>query len=450
MNGKTTGQKNTGKDGMTMAQIMSIVNICLGVVFTLCYFYQFVYIFIAYLGKKRKLPDAPPKKLAILIAARNESEVIHNLINSLNAQDYPKEFYKIFLVADNCTDNTAEIARAHGAVVYERFNNVEKGKGYALDYLIKCIERDYGDDACDAYVVFDADNTAEPNYLTEMNKTHAAGYDVVSSYRNASNYGDGWRAAGQGMYFLRDARILNMARMRIDSNTFIAGTGFLFSRELCKKYGGWPFHTLTEDGEFTMHNAVNGAKTGYSNDAIFYDEQATDRKTSWNQKLRWCKGGLQIYSKYGAQLFRGLFSRKFLGCLDMMMCLAPAYFLSLLAVALNVIGYAVMLITDPALWTEIFWQGGSMIGGAYSMLLIFSLVITISDWKRIRGSAAKKILYIFTFPLFIFTFIPAAFVAIFKKVEWKQVQHKGTPTAVASDTESGADSEKREDELVTK
>lgn len=424
-----------------MAEIMGIVNICLGAVFTVCYFYQFIYLFIAYLGKKKVLPDAPPKKIAILIAARNESRVIHNLIDSLNAQDYPKDFYKIFLVADNCTDNTAEIARAHGAHVYERQNQVEKGKGYALNYLIKCIERDFGDDFCDAYVVFDADNTAEPNYLTEMNKVFSQGYEVVSSYRNPSNYCAGWRAAGQGMYFLRDARVLNMARMRIRSNTFIAGTGFLFSREICKKYGGWPFHTLTEDGEFTMHNAVNGAKTGYCNDAVFYDEQATDIKTSWNQQLRWCKGGLQIYSKYGAKLFRGLFSKKFIGCLDMMMCLGCAYLLSMLAVVLNVIGYTAMLIMNPASIIDVLIQLGMMVGGAYFMLLIFSIAITISDWKRIRGPGFKKIFYVFTFPLFIFSFIPAAFVAIFKKVEWKQIQHKGAL--------ENADSNESE-ELITK
>lgn len=425
-----------------MAEIMGIVNICLGVAFVLCYFYQFMYIFVAYIGKKKTFPDAPPKKLAILIAARNESAVIQNLIESLNAQDYPKDSYKIFLVADNCTDNTAEIARAHGAIVYERQNQVEKGKGYALDYLIKCIERDFGDDCCDAYVVFDADNTAEPNYLTEMNKVFSAGYEVVSSYRNPSNYGDGWRAAGQGMYFLRDARILNMARMKLNANTFIAGTGFLFSRELCKKYGGWPFHTLTEDGEFTMHNAVNGAKTGYCHDAIFYDEQATGLTTSWNQKLRWCKGGLQIYAKYGAKLLGGLFSRKFLTCLDMLVCLGCAYFLSLLAVVLNVIGYAAVLIMSPSSIFDVLIQLGTMAGGAYAMLFIFSAVITISDWKRIRGSTFKKILYSFTFPLFIFTYIPAAFVAIFKKVEWKQVQHKGSPNSGANNNNS--------DEPVTK
>lgn len=404
---------------------LNIVNIILGALFLLCYSFQFITLFITYSKKPTPHHYAPPHKFAILIAARNESKVIHNLINSLNEQDYPKEYYDIFLVADNCTDNTAEIARGLGAIVYERFNDVEKGKGYAVDYLIKAIQRDYGD-VHEAFIVFDADNAALPDYLTRMNNTFSQGYEVVSSYRNASNYGASWRAAGQGMYFIRDARILNLARMRLGLNTFISGTGFLFSREICHRYGGWPFHCLTEDGEFTMHNAVHNAKCGYCNDAMFYDEQATKLKDSWNQQLRWCKGGLQIFKKYLSKLLRGIFSKRFLTCLDMATCLTPAYILSMTAVVVNVVSFVVLTIfgEDPIkLLLSMMW----MMVVAYFGMLTFSLAITISEWKKLRGSAPKKILYIFTFPLFIFTFIPAAFVAIFKKVEWKAISHEGAP-----------------------
>ncbi|MBO5207190.1 MAG: glycosyltransferase family 2 protein [Clostridia bacterium] len=408
-------------------QVLNIINICLSAVFLLCYFYQFIYLVIAYVGGIKKYPDAPPSKLAVIIAARNEEGVIANLIGSLMEQDYPREFFDVFVVADNCTDSTAAVAREAGAIVYERQNQLERGKGYAVDFLLKSIQRDRGEDAYDAFIVFDADNVAEKNYLTEMNKAFAAGYEVVSSYRNASNYGRGWRAAGQGMYFLRDARVLNLARVRIGGNTFIAGTGFLFSNEICKRYGGWPFHTLTEDGEFTLHNAVNDAKSGYCNSAMFYDEQAVDRKTSWNQKLRWCKGGLQIFRKYFTSLVKGLFSGKigkFLACFDMMMCLAPAYIISLTAVAINIVACTVLLILGTSPLTVLL-AVLPMLGGAYMSLFVFGLVVTISDWKKIRASSAKKILYIFTFPLFIFSFIPAAFVALFKKVEWKQIKHEG-------------------------
>ena len=132
---------------------LGIINLILGIIFTLCYFYQFVYLFLAYVQKKAKAPGAHPSRLAVVIAARNESGVIHKLLESLNRQDYPKDRYSVFIVADNCTDNTAEIGREYGALVYERFDLHKKGKGYALDYLIKCVECDYGNEFFDAYVV---------------------------------------------------------------------------------------------------------------------------------------------------------------------------------------------------------------------------------------------------------------------------------------------------------
>lgn len=403
--------------------LLNIINICLGIIFLLCYSYQLVYLLLAYIKKPERHPDAPPHRIAVIIAARNEAKVIHNLLDSLKAQDYPKEFYDVFLVADNCTDNTAEVARSHGAIVYERFNNVEKGKGYAIDYLIKVIKRDYGD-RYDAFIMFDADNVVLPDYITEMNKTFSVGYDVVTSYRNASNYGSNWRAAGQGMYFIRDSRIMNLARLRIGSNTFVAGTGFLFSNKIAEDNGGWPFHCLTEDGEFTMDNAVKGVKCGYCHHAMFYDEQATSIKDSWNQRLRWCKGGLQIFRKYLPGLIKGIFSRKILSCFDMTMCLTPAYVLSITGVVVNVIAFIILCIlgNDPI---HLLFSMGWMLAIAYVSLTLFSLAITISEWDKLRATRGKKILYIFTFPLFIFTFIPAAFVALFKKVEWKPIKHDG-------------------------
>ncbi len=406
--------------------LFDILNLIIGVVFLLCYGYQLIYLVIAYSKKPEIDPPAPAHRLAILIAARNESKVIHNLLNSLNDQDYPKDCYSVFLVADNCTDNTAEIARGLGAIVYERFNKTEVGKGYAIDYLIKSIDRDFGD-IYDAYIMFDADNTLEPNYLTEINKTFARGFEVISSYRNPSNYGESWRAAGMGMYFLRDARVLNLARMRLGTNTYITGTGFLFSRELCKRYGGWPFHCLTEDGEFTMHNAVHNAKCGYCNSAIFYDEQPVKLRDSWNQQTRWCKGGLQIFKIYLPSLARGIFTKRWLSFFDTMMTLTPAYVLSMATIAVNTLGFIVNILTSQnplTLIPEILM----LVGICYFGLLVFSIAITISEWKTIRASAPKKILYMLTFPFFLFTFIPAAFVALFKKVEWKQISHGGSTT----------------------
>ena len=405
-------------------QILGVVNLILGVIFTLCYFYQFVFLFIAYSREKDALFVPTIHNIAVLVAARNEEGVIEGILDSLALQDYPKENYRVFVVADNCTDNTAEISRTHGATVYERFNNELKGKGYALDYLIKCIEWDFGEEFFDAYIVFDADNVAAPNYITEMNKTFSLGYDVVTSYRNASNYGENWRSAGQGMFFLRESRVLNLARMRVGSNTYVTGTGFLFSNKICRANGGWPFHLLTEDGEFTMHNAVHGVKTGYSGDAMFYDEQATSMSVCWNQRLRWCKGGIQIWQKYRKDLLRGIFSKRAVSFFDMTMCLNAAYIMTMLSVIINVIADFIIIPLGVESPLRLIFTQTFVAGAVYLMLLVFSLMITVSEWKHIRATSFKKIFYAFTFPIYLFSFVPAAFVAMFKKVEWKQTAHR--------------------------
>ena len=402
---------------------LTIANLVLCALFFICYAYQMFFLFVSYIKKSKTFPDAPPHRLAILIAARNEERVIGNLLTSLREQNYPAEFFDVFVTADNCTDNTAGVARSYGAVVYERFNKEQIGKGYVLDLMLKNIWKERGEDAYDAFVVFDADNQVDPNFLSEINKTFSAGYEVVSSYRNTTNYGDGWRAAGVGMYFLRDARLLNNARMIFGTNTFIAGTGFLFSSKVALDQGGWPYHTLTEDFEFTVNNAFRGVKTGYCGTARFYDWQSTDFRQSWRQKLRWTKGGFQVMAKYGRKLFLGFFSRKLFSCLDMTVCIFAAFLVSLLAIIINLLCY-IAYITVGGNPLFVIAQACLMLSAAYSVLLFFSVPMTISEWKYLRGSTFKKILYCFTFPIYILTFIPVSFVALFSKnVEWKPINH---------------------------
>ena len=109
-------------------KIVSDINAFVYIVLTIFYCYQGIYVIIALLGKKKKknynTEAKTLHKYAFIIAARNENAVIGNLIDSIKNQNYPSELIDVIVVADNCTDNTAEISRQHGAIVYERFNNI--------------------------------------------------------------------------------------------------------------------------------------------------------------------------------------------------------------------------------------------------------------------------------------------------------------------------------------
>ena len=309
----------------TFAYIMNIVNLVLCGLFVLCYSYQFFYTILVLVKKKKKLPEGKPNRIAVLSCARNEEGVIAQLIDSLKKQDYDTSLYEIFVLADNCTDRTAEVAREAGATrVWERHNREQVGKGYALDYLLGKMDEEFGADAFDAYVVFDSDNLVASNYLTEINRVYSAGYEMVASYRNSKNYGDSWVAAGSGMWFIREARFLNTARVALGGSAWLAGTGFLFSRKIKEEQGGWPFHTLTEDIEFMIDNALRGYRVGYAEDAEFFDEQSSGFMEAFWQRLRWARGGLQVFAKYWKQLFKRCAKGDF-SCMDYTVSIAPAY-----------------------------------------------------------------------------------------------------------------------------
>ena len=130
----------------------------------------------------RKFPAAKKNhKYAVLVAARNEENVIGNLIDSIRNQNYPKELVDVFVVADNCEDHTAFLARKAGAVCYERSDQGHRTKGYALQFLVEKIREDYGIESYDGYFIFDADNLLEKDYISRMNDAFDSGEKIITS-----------------------------------------------------------------------------------------------------------------------------------------------------------------------------------------------------------------------------------------------------------------------------
>ena len=400
---------------------------------TVLYFYQFIYIVIALIGdKKKKLDTYEAKKLhkfAFIIAARNEQAVIGNLINSIKQQNYPAELIDVIVVADNCTDDTAQIAREHGAICYERFNNMLVGKGYALDYCFNKIVEQFGDyTAYDGYFIFDADNVIDKNYVKEMNKVFDRGYNVITSYRNSKNYDTNWITSGYSLWFIREAKYLNNPRMMLKTSCAVSGTGFLVNSSIIKKNNGWKFNLLTEDIQFSVVNILEGEKIGYCESAMFYDEQPTTFKQSWNQRMRWSKGFYQVMFRYGRELIAMMFKKRemFVSCYDMFMTLAPATLLSIGCILLNLIFLAYGA-TDVHMLRRILpgTLGSIAFAGVNFYLLMFSIgfITLVTEWNKILAPANKKIKSLFTFPLFMITYVPISLVALVKKVEWKPIAH---------------------------
>ncbi len=424
-----------------LVQVLQTICLVLGGILGLAYAYQVIYLFVPILfGGKKLAPAKVNRRYAILIAARNEETVIASLLQSIQDQDYPKELYTTYVVADNCTDGTAKLAARQGARVYSRFNDKQIGKGYALQYLLEQIAREEGGwERYDAFLVFDADNVLSPNYLAEINKVPEAGYEVFTGYRNSKNFGNSWISMGHSIWYLHDSCHLSQSRMRVGVTCAVTGTGFGFTRQLLERMGGWDFHTLTEDIEFSVWCASQGIRIGYSHNAILYDEQPNTMKVSWKQRTRWAQGGLQIsftrLKDFGQGLLRG--GRTTWGTFE--------------ALTLSLWGYgtagasAVLSPITAALAGGIWGLGAAVVAalvGAYVSMAFMAALTVLTEWKRIKAPRGKKILSIFLFPIYMATFAPIAVLAVFRKFEWVPVEHKE-----AIDMES-VKKDEEEDEII--
>ncbi len=407
-----------------MDKIIIAVNTILGVAMFILYLYQFYYIFVA-ITRKPKIyePTDKSKRYAFLIAARNEAAVISNLLNSIKNQDYPSKNIDIYVVADNCTDNTAEIARGCGVTVLERNDTVSVGKGYALNFLLKNISASKGILYYDAYFVFDADNILEKNYVTEMDKAFSSGNRVVTSYRNSKNYGQSWVSSGYALWFLREARYLNNSRSLLGVSGAVSGTGFMVSSAVFEKNKGWKHHLLTEDIEFSVDMIIRGEVIGYCHSAMFYDEQPVTFRQSFRQRLRWAKGFLQVYRNYGLKLFLGIFKRNAFSCFDMSMSIMPAFFFTVGSILINWGSALYSLIRFGSVSRVILYYCFHFLIVSYALMFIIGLLTIVSERHRIYCNMEKAATHLFLFPVFMMSYIPISITALFAKVGWKQITH---------------------------
>ncbi len=258
---------------------------------------------------KKKYPAAEEKlKYAVIIGARNEEAVIGGLLDSINAADYPKDKLQVFVVAHNCTDATAEVARGKGATVYEYDNPNERTVGYAYRYLVDRISDDYGVENYDGFFIINADNRVTENYFTKMNDAFVANgrKHVITSYRNSHNFPDNYMSFLYGIYFITACRFEARGRTVCGCSPRVSGTGYVFGPEFLKD--GWKYVTLTEDWEFSADSIACGKKIYYCDDAEFFDEQPTTVGVMMRQRLRWARGHMVVFFTRFKELMKLVYS----------------------------------------------------------------------------------------------------------------------------------------------
>lgn len=354
-------------------------------------------------------------RFAVVSCARNEEAVIGQLLDSLQNQRYPRDCFDLFVIADNCTDDTAAVARAHGATVLERQDKARIGKGYALRWALeRIIGR--GGDRYDAVVLFDADNLADPDFLLHTNEALCSGADVTQGYRAGKNPDASWVSGCYTLYWLGLMRFFYCARRNWGLSAQVGGTGFAF--KISAIHGeGWNTSTITEDGEFSVQQILAGHRIVPVREAVFYDEQPVTFTMSLRQRHRWVIGGMQITRQYLGAALRS-FRRGNWSALDaaMYMLLLPALAVGTLFGAAGTVAAALRMTTTPAAAAAF---ASSLLLGIVALqgLALLTALLERVPLKKVWKS-------ILLFPVFMSPMSYLALVALFRpQAEWKPIAH---------------------------
>ena len=366
--------------------------------------------------RKTSYPETKTKlRFAVMICARNEARVIAQLIESLKAVHYPKNYFDIFVVAHNCTDDTAAVAEQAGARVMILNDPDHATKGAALHYGLETVQN--ADGSYDAFAVFDADNLVDPEFLNEINNAMGAGHPVVQGFRAAKNYHDNLLTKLFGMLWMAMAYAQNLANTAVRLPVTINGTGFA-ARFDCLTAAGWHTGTLCEDIEFSIQQMLAGNRVVAAGRARFYDEQPIKLSDGLNQRLRWAVGINQCFCRYIVDVIKAIPKRGIDAVkIAMDICLNPVLISGAVGIALSMILLAMEGVSGLILLQILI----GLCGCGWLIILPLSLNVIIKE----RLSLFKNLDVIILFPLFLLLSGVLAFPAPFlmKSLKWKPVAH---------------------------
>lgn len=356
-------------------------------------------------------------RFAVMIAARNEELVIGPLINSLLEQEYPPELYDIYVIPNNCTDNTALAAQNFGAKVLECTVPV-KSKGEVLRFAFSRLSgQNY-----DAFCVFDADNIVDRRFLQEMNNAYRAGARAAQGYRDSKNPYDTSVSGCYSIYYWMMDRFHNAGKAGMGLSAMVNGTGFMLARETLEKLGGWRTRTISEDLEITAMCVLADVKVAWTPKAITYDEQPLAYGESVKQRRRWSSGTVQVAQQYLPRTGQQLKRRFALPLVDICATmLIPAYQMVALVNALAAAA-AAGLSGKPFTFAVGAFVGCLLLNVAMTALMAtLSGVLVLSverKWDRriVKGLAV--------YWLFLLSWLPITVESFYKKTTvWEEIRH---------------------------
>jgi len=412
-----------------LTSVNGVLLTFIGIAFTAQLFF-IIFFFV----KKTTFPKAKTfHKFGIIIPARNESSVIGRTVKELlEKQNYPKDKFHIYVVADNCNDNTAEVAKNAGAFVFIHNDDEPSHKraSYAIQYGMQEILKLNNNYEC--FIKFDADNLADSNFINVMNDAFESGVECARCMENSININQNMTSKCSALYYLRDCRLACRVRERAHLDSMINGAGMMFSARIAKDIDGWDAVSTSDDAEFGLNRILEGTRVHYVEDAIVYEDQSSTLKETWNRYVRIGHGLNNLFWKLGFKMLFKFFTTFRLSYLDLFLQLffIPMAFLCCTWIPLFYVFDALYMgLLSPTapnidyLMTLIKVIGLALLFAFYLAFVLQAIMVTLLNKKNIKDYKLKNfILCWLVFPFFMIFDCLTIFFGIITKPKWKSVK----------------------------
>ncbi|HEY6952309.1 MAG TPA: glycosyltransferase family 2 protein [Bacteroidota bacterium] len=320
--------------------MLSLVELSLqGILGFFLFYLAFLSVLATLAPKKTVKHTSRQRRFAFVVPAHNEELVIERTVASLRSVDYPPDLFQIFVVADNCSDQTAQRSEMAGAIVLERTNPVERGKGYALEYAFGCVSR--MNPPLDAIVVVDADSTVSRQFLRVMNACLEEGSGAIQSADVVEQTVGSWSVEATRIALLLYNVARPLGRKLIGCSAGLRGNGMCFSRDVLQTVP-WKAFSLTEDLEYGLNLLLHGIPVTFAPDAFVYATMPQNSGNAESQRARWETGRFPIIRTYAMKLLAAAIRRRSFALFDAFIDLVTPAFV-------NMIGFILIIVVIKAI-----------------------------------------------------------------------------------------------------
>lgn len=429
-------------------RILSIINYVILIIIAIPVLLQIVYVLFSFIKKKTYPVSETKGRIAYLIPAHNEESVIYDMVRDLiENQKYPREKFDVYVVADNCTDRTAELAEKAGAIVLLH-NDPDPAHHmalyplkYGVNYLINLKENAY-----DMVIHLDADNHINEEFSSRMNDAFQSGVDFARGYEGALNGTQNFYTKACALFYAFDSRFGSRVRERLGIAAHVNGSGAMMSVRMLKECGGYDCESISDDAEFNFNRMLEGRKGHYVEDAVVYEDMPSSFKDTLNRNKRIGSGGMKLLKTKLLAMFGKFFTTGNFSYLEMFLTYSfnflailisiwvPLYYIyhftytALVAYGVIAVSWMPVSYYSAMLWTTL-WCAIGIAGGLFVLFgFLQAAILAFVDYQKLGAKRRRELVSaVLLFPAFLILYAVTLCIGAMSKPSWGKVSRNSPP-----------------------